>query len=62
MVESKQTVKVNGRVTNDAWGDKPYGQGPCTYIHDDNGHDTHDIRDILGNFSGKQVIITVTEV
>ena len=62
MIESRQTVKVNGRVTNDAWGEKSYGQDPCLFIHDDEDHDTHDIRDILGSFSGKMVLITVTEV
>jgi hypothetical protein len=62
MIESKQTVKVNGRVTNDAWGGKTYGQSDMLYIHDDVDHDTHDIRDILAQFSGKNVIITISEV
>jgi len=62
MIESKQTVKVKGRVTDDAWGGESYGQDPCAYIHDDEGHETRDIRDVLNSFSGKNVIITVTEV
>ena len=62
MIQSKQTVKVSGRVTNDAWGGKSYGQDDTLFIHDESDHDTHDIRDILKQFSGKEVVITVTEV
>tara|TARA_R110000850_G_scaffold274950_2_gene413248 strand:- start:241 stop:423 length:183 start_codon:yes stop_codon:yes gene_type:complete len=60
MIESTQTVKVSGTLTNDAWGGESCGSIAVVYISDEDI--THDIRNILADFRDKKVEITIKEI
>jgi len=61
MRTEQRTVKIKGRVTDDAWGGgSSYGED-CKYIYDEDDHDTTNIIDLLNEFSGDTVTITITK-
>lgn len=59
--ESKK-IAITGRVTNDGWGGDAYDFSECTYLSCDKTHEVHDIKEILGEFSRRNVRITIETI